>query len=68
MSSVGIATYEFSVELPDRTSVETMTNQPALPLPGDILELFPQQVATYYKVRTRRFTTGGRIVVVVDQV
>jgi hypothetical protein len=59
-------TYEFNVELRTGHSLGTMERQPAIPQPGDVLELFPQDVATYYEVQTRRFTTGGHVVVVVD--
>lgn len=68
VSNPTATTYEFNIEAVDGTSLGTMSNQPALPLPGDVLELFVQQVATYWKVRTRRFTTGGRIVVIADRV
>jgi hypothetical protein len=68
VTNPGTTTYEFNVELPDGASLGTMGGQPALPQPGDVLELFPQQVASYYEVRTRRFTTGGRIVVIVNPV
>jgi hypothetical protein len=59
--------YEFEVESADGASRGAMTRQPALPEPGDVLELFDSQgAARYYKVRTRRFTEGGRVTVVVD--
>lgn len=60
--------YEFNVELAEGRSLGAMTNQPALPQRDDVLELFTQDVVTYYKVRTRRFTTGGRVVLIVDPV
>lgn len=60
--------YEFNVELAEGRSLGTMRNQPALPQRDDVLELFTQDVVTYYKVRARRFTTGGRVVLIVDSV
>lgn len=66
-SSGGTQTYEFGVEDADGSSLGTMSNQPALPVPGDVLELVgSQNQIVYRKVRTRRFTTGGRVVVIVD--
>lgn len=60
-------TFEFNIESPDGASRGTMADQPTLPERGDVLELFGNQGAVeYWTVRTRRFTTSGRIVVIVD--
>ncbi len=45
-----------------------MQNQPALPEPGDVLELLNGQQFVYWEVRTRRFTREGRVTVIVDPV
>jgi hypothetical protein len=60
--------YDFGVETPDGVSQGSMENQPTLPAPGDVLELFPPQggAASYWQVRRRRFTNGGCVVVIVD--
>lgn len=63
-----VTEFRFGVELTGGTSLGTMERQPALPQPGDVLEIFRQQVATYYEVRTRRFTDSGRVVVIVEPV
>lgn len=60
--------YEFNVQTPDGVSRGTMQEQPALPERGDVLELQDGQEFRYWLVRHRQFTTGGRVVVIVDPV
>lgn len=68
VTNPGTTTYEFNVETTDGASRGTMQGQPALPEPGDVLELLDGQEFRYWHVRHRQFTTGGRAVVIVDPV
>jgi hypothetical protein len=61
-------TYTFNVESADGSSLGTMQGQPALPEPGDVLELLNGQEVVYWKVRTRRFTHEGRVTLIVERV
>jgi len=68
-SSGGNPTYEFNIEAADGSSLGTMQGQPTIPALGDVLELVgSQNQIVYWKVRLRRFTTGGRVVIVVDRI
>lgn len=60
--------HDFNVETTDGASRGAMQNQPALPEPGDVLELLNGQQFVYWEVRTRRFTREGRVTVIVDPV
>jgi hypothetical protein len=60
-------TYEFNIEAADGSSLGTMQGQPVLPDRGDVLELTGSQGRIlYWQVRKRRFTTSGRVLLIVD--
>ena len=68
-NSGGIPTYEFNVETADGSLLGTMMNQPTLPDRDDVLELTGNQnEIAYWKVRLRRFTISGRVVIIVDPI